>query len=68
MNTDTKDAVLKLKGGKTLYGVVIEQNIATDSIALISYKNLPDLGLRAIQDLLDLIPKTQVLEIDYCMK
>jgi hypothetical protein len=64
----TKDAILKLNSGKTIHGIVIEQTIQSETIVIISYKNLKQLGKVGINQLLELIPFVQIKELDYCIK
>ncbi|MBC7862052.1 MAG: hypothetical protein IAF38_03705 [Bacteroidia bacterium] len=64
----TKDAVLYLKNGKTIHGIVIEQNIQPETVVMINYKNIEQLGKQAIHHLLDFIPVSAVRELDFCIK
>ena len=64
----TKDAVLHLKSGKTIHGIVIEQNIQPETVVMINYKNLEQLGKQAIHHLLEFIPVSSVRELDFCIK
>jgi hypothetical protein len=64
----TKNAILKLNSGKVIHGLVIEQNIQPETVVMINYNNLEQVGKKAIHLLLDFIPVSQVRELDYCVK
>jgi hypothetical protein len=65
---NTKDAILKLNSGKTIHGIVIEQNIQPETVAFINYRDVESVGQKAIHTLLQLIPVSQIRELDYCIK
>jgi hypothetical protein len=65
---NTKAAILKLYSGKTIHGVVIEQTIEKESIAFIRHSDISKVGTQAIHQLLQLIPVSQIKELDFCVK